>query len=93
MSTTPTKPAKPTAAKPAHEIRIPGILVRATIWKNDTDKGPRFNTTFERSYRTEAGEWKTSDSFGQQDLLVLAHVATEAFRWIAEQPIGPECGR
>ena len=69
--------------KPAHEIRVSGV--RATIWKNDTDKGPRFNTTFERSYK--AGEqWKTSDSFGRDDLLPLAHVATEALRWIAQQP-------
>ena len=84
MSTTTEKPAKPTTNKPAHEIRISGI--RATIWKNDTDNGPRFNTTFERSYRPEGGEWKTSDSFGRDDLLVLAHVATEAFRWIVQQP-------
>ena len=70
--------------KPAHEIRINGI--RATIWKNDTSTGPRFNTTFERSYKNEAGEWKTTDSFGREDLLLLAHIATEAFRWIAQQP-------
>ena len=68
--------------KPAHEIRLNGI--RATIWKNDTDKGPRFNTTFERSYR-DGEEWKTSDSFGRDDLLTLGFVATEALRWILEQ--------
>jgi len=33
----------PQTNKPAHEIRINGV--RATIWKNDTDKGPRYNTT------------------------------------------------
>jgi len=69
--------------KPAHEIRTNGI--RATIWKNDTASGPRFNTTFERSYR-DGEQWKTTDSFGRDDLLLLAHVATEAFRWIAQQP-------
>jgi hypothetical protein len=91
MSTT-TKPAKPAANKqpPAHEIRVNGV--RATIWKNDTDKGPRFNTTFERSYK-DGEEWKTSSAFGQQDLLLLAHIATEAFRWIAEQPTHPEPSR
>ena len=83
MSTTPAKPA--TTNKPAHEIRINGSGVRATIWKNDTANGPRFNTTFERSYK-DGEQWKTSDSFGQHDLLLLAHVATEAFRWIADQP-------
>ena len=69
--------------KPAHEIRINGI--RATIWKNDTEKGPRYNTTFERSYR-DGEQWKTSDSFGRDDLLIVSHIATEAFRWIAQQP-------
>ena len=69
--------------KPAHEIRINGI--RATIWKNETEKGPRYNTTFERSYK-DGEEWKTSDSYGREDLLLLAYMAREAFAWIAKQP-------
>ena len=69
--------------KPAHEVRLNGI--RATIWKNETEKGPRFNTTFERSYR-DGEEWKTTDSFGRDDLLTLGFVATEALRWISQQP-------
>jgi len=40
---------KQPANKPALEIRLNGL--RASIWKNETDKGPRFNTTFERNYR------------------------------------------
>jgi hypothetical protein len=81
------KPTQPTATtnKPAHEIRISGL--RATIWKNDTEKGPRFNTTFERSYR-DGEEWKTSDSFGREALLVLSHIATECYRWINSQQAG-----
>ena len=77
------KPAETATNKPAHEIRINGI--RATIWKNDTEKGPRFNTTFERSYK-DGEEWKTSDSYGREDLLLLAYMAREAFAWIAKQP-------
>lgn len=78
-----TNTTKQTTNKPAHEIRINGV--RATIWKNDTEKGPRYNTTFERCYR-DGEQWKTSDSFGRDDLLLLAHIATECFRWIAQQP-------
>ena len=59
----------PPANPPAHEIRLSGI--RATIWRNDTENGPRFNTTFERSYR-DGEEWKSSDSFGRDDLLTLS---------------------
>jgi len=79
----PPTPSKKTApAKPVHEIRVGGI--RASIWRNDTDKGPRFNTTFDRSYR-DGEEWKTSDSFGRDDLLTIGFVAGEALRWIVEQ--------
>ena len=70
--------------KPAHEIRLSGI--RATIWKNETPSGARFNTTFERTYK-DGDEWKTSDSFGRDDLLVVAHIATESLRWITQQSI------
>jgi len=77
-STTP----KQTANKPAHEIRLNGI--RCTIWKNETPKGPRYNSTFERNF-LDGQEWKTSESFGRDDLLTLSFVATEALRWIVEQ--------
>ena len=73
---------KPAPAKPVHEIRVGGI--RGSVWKNETDKGPRFNATFDRSYR-DGEDWKTSDSFGRDDLLTLSFVAQEALRWIVEQ--------
>jgi len=37
--------------------------------------------TFARIYKNEA-EWKTSDAFGRDDLLVLAKVADQAHSWI-----------
>jgi hypothetical protein len=77
---------KPAGNKPAHEVRV-GII-KATIWKNDTPQGSRFNTTFERTYR-DGEEWKSSDSFGRDDLLTLGFVATEALRWIVEQKQTP----
>jgi hypothetical protein len=73
----------PTTNQPAHEFRLNGV--RATIWKNDTEKGPRYNTTFERSYR-DGEEWKSSNAFGRDDLLALGFVATESLRWIMQQP-------
>ena len=83
MSKQANKPATETSNAPVHTIRVNGI--RASIWKNETDKGPRYNTTFERSYR-DGEEWKNSDSYGREDLLVLSYVAKEAFRWIVSQP-------
>ena len=78
----PQTPKKQPGNPPAHEIRLGGI--RASIWRNETTQGSRFNTTFERSYR-DGEEWKTSDSFGRDDLLTLGFVATESLRWIREQ--------
>lgn len=68
--------------KPVHEIRISGI--RASVWKNDTEQDPRYNTTFQRYYR-DGEEWKTSDSFGRDDLAMLSFVSQEALRWIVAQ--------
>ena len=70
--------------KPAHEVRIASI--KAAIWKNDTSNGVRFNTTFTRIYKDkEDDQWKSTDSFGRDDLLVLAKVADEVHTWIVRQ--------
>jgi len=73
-------PASP--RKPAHEIRLNGV--RASIWKNATDQGPQYNTTFERSYR-DGEEWKSFHSFGLDDLPTLGFVAQEVLHWIIQQ--------
>lgn len=68
--------------KPAHEVRLGSI--KAAIWKNQTDKGVRYNATFSRLYK-DGNDWKTTNSFGRDDLLVLPKVADQAFSWIHEQ--------
>jgi len=64
---------------PAHEVRLGSI--RAAIWRNNTANGIRYNVTFSRLFK-EAEEWKSSDSFGRDDLLTLAKVANTAHSWI-----------
>ena len=68
-------------AKPIHEVRLGAI--EAAIWKNDTESGVRYNTTFSRLYR-EDDECKSTDSFGRDDLLTLAKVADRVHSWIHE---------
>jgi hypothetical protein len=68
--------------KPAHEVRFGAI--KATIWRNDTGNGVRFNTTFTRLYR-DGNEWKTTNSFGRDDLLVVGKVADQVHSWIYQQ--------
>ena len=58
--------------KPVDEIRIG--RVKATIWRNGTDEQPRHNVTFSRPYK-DGDQWKSTRSFGRNDLLVLAKVA------------------
>ena len=68
--------------KPIHEVRLGAI--KAAVWKNDTSNGVRYNTTFSRLYKDE-NEWKNTDSFGRDDLLVLGKVADQTHSWIHEQ--------
>ena len=70
--------------KPTHEVRIGAI--KAALWKNDTTNGVRYNVTFTRLYKDkEDGQWKSTDSFGRDDLLVLAKVADQAHSLIFQQ--------
>lgn len=61
--------------KPVTEIRIGRI--KATIWRNGTEDHPRHNVTFSRLYK-DGDQWKSTHSFGRNDLLVLAKVADQA---------------
>jgi hypothetical protein len=65
--------------------------IKAAIWKNDTPSGVRFNTTFSRLYR-DGDEWRNSDSFGREDLLLLAKVADRAHSWIHMQTEDEQVG-
>lgn len=72
--------------KPAHEIRLGKI--KATIWANATESnGTRYNVTVRRIYKDvdKPSDWKESDSFGRDDLLVAAKVLDMAHTWIHEQ--------
>lgn len=67
--------------KPIDEIRLGAV--KAAIWRNDTESGPRFNTTFTRLYR-DGETWKSADSFGRDDLLLLSKVADAAHTRVHE---------
>ena len=75
----------PDKAKPVHVVRIGSV--KAAIWENQTENGARHNVTFERLYKSDE-EWKQTQSFGRDDLLVLAKVADQAHTWIFENARG-----
>ena len=65
--------------KPVHEIRLGAI--KATIWANETSVGIRHSVNVSRLYK-DGDEWKRTDSFGRDDLLLVAKVADLAHSWI-----------
>lgn len=74
--------------KPVHEIRLGRI--KTAIWENDTQNGVRHNVTCQRIYKDDSGEWQTSDSFGRDDLPLLAKVVDQAHTWIFQHASAPE---
>ena len=73
--------------KPVEEVRIG--RVKATVWRNGTDAQPRYNVTFSRLYK-ESDQWKSTQSFGRNDLLVLAKVADLVHTRIFQLPAEAE---
>ena len=71
-----------TKTKPTHEVRLGAI--KAAIWRNDTEAGVRYNATFTRLYK-DGESWKSTESFGRDDLLTLAKVADQTHSWICAQ--------
>jgi len=67
------------ANKPVHEVRLGSI--KAAIWANDTTMGTRYNVTLARLYK-DVDQWKSSDSFGRDDLPLVGKVADLAHTWI-----------
>ena len=68
--------------KPVAELRIGAV--KATGWENEVGGITRHNVTFSRIYRDE-DQWKTTHSFGLNNLLTVAKLADQAHTLIAER--------
>lgn len=69
--------------KPVHEIRMGRI--KAVVWSNETEGGiPRHNVQIRRLYK-DGEDWKQSDSYGRDDLPLVAKVADMAHTWIHQR--------
>ena len=73
--------------KPVHELRLSRIKV--TIWENDTDNGVRYNVTITRLYKDDSG-WHQTESFGRDDLPILAEITRQAWVWIFQKQQEPD---
>ena len=67
--------------QPVHEIRLGAV--KAAIWENESSVGVRHNVTVSRLYK-EGEEWRNKDSFGRDDLPLVAKVVDQAHSWIFE---------
>lgn len=70
--------------QPVHDVRIGAV--KATIWENETTSGTRHNVTLSRLYK-DGEDWKQTESFGRDDLLLVAKVVDQAHSWIFENVI------
>ena len=73
---------KTTSTRPTHEVRLGAI--KAAVWRNETETGARFNVKLSRIYK-DGDTWKSTDSFGRDDLLLVSKVADQAHSWIHQQ--------
>jgi len=64
--------------------------IRAAVWLNDTENGPRYNVQITRLYKDKQDKWQDSTSFGREDLPLVAKVADLAMVWVYENPAGSE---
>jgi hypothetical protein len=79
MATTSSRKSADSPTRPVHEIRFGRI--KGAIWENETENGTRHNVTFQRLWK-DGDEWRSSDSFGRDDLPLLMKVADLAHTWI-----------
>src|SRR2546425_12773752 len=69
--------------RPIHEIRLG--RVKAAIWANELDGRIRHSVTISRLYK-DGDNWKSSDSFGREELPLACKVLDMAHSWIYQQP-------
>lgn len=71
-----------TNSKPIETIRD-GAL-KASIWKNQGEKGPFYSVRITRTYTDDQGNYHDSDSFSGSELLRVARLADQAYGRTAE---------
>src|SRR5215211_6986697 len=70
------------APGPVKTLRLGRI--KAAVWENNSDQRAFFNVTFARTYMDNDKKFRDTDSFGRDDLLLLAKLADQAHTFICE---------
>jgi len=56
--------------------------IKAAVWENEADQKKFYNVTFARTYVDEAKNYHDTDSFGRDDLPLVAKLADQAHTFI-----------
>lgn len=56
--------------------------VKAVIWKNETESGPRYSVFVKRTYRGRDEEFHDTDSFGRDEVLIAAYAFERAYKYM-----------
>ncbi len=76
------KPHADNDNRPIHTVRHRSL--KATIWRNETDKGFLYSVVVTRSYRDkESNTWHDTHSLGYDDLMNVAALMYEAHAFIS----------
>jgi hypothetical protein len=78
-----TRTAANGAKLPVKTLRLGRI--KATVWENEADQKKFFNVTFARTYMDEARNFHDTDSFGRDDLPLVAKLADQVHTFIFER--------
>ena len=74
------KSATTTSKLPVQTFRLGRI--KAAVWENEADQKKFYNVTFARTYMDEARIFHDTDSFGRDDLPLVAKLADQAHSFI-----------
>ena len=83
QTATPAKNASTGAKLPVQTFRLGRI--KAAVWENETDQKKFYNVTFARTYVDDAKNYHDTDSFGRDDLPLVAKLADQAHTFIFDR--------
>ena len=91
MNYMPSKTAQPaSSAKPATSAKLPVKTfrlgrIKAAVWENEADQKKFYNVTFARTYVDDAKNYHDTESFGRDDLPLVAKLADQAHTFIFDR--------
>ena len=60
--------------------------IKAAVWENESEQRKFYNVTFARTYLDNDKKFHDADSFGRDDLPLVAKLADQAHTFIFERP-------